>query len=293
MSPILDQLGYGPHERVVIIHADDIATCHAANAAFADLCAGGVVSSGALIVPGPWFAEAAAFCRGRPEVDMGVHLALNAEFDTCRWAPLSTSDPASGLLDPQGYLPATVAQALQADPQAVARELRAQVARALAAGIDVTHIDAHMFTPALPPFFESYLAVALEQRLPLCFPSLRALEQAPGRPPEQLEAMRQASRTLAERGLPTFDSITMLPLGLEPHGLDAARQCIDALPPGLSLLILHPLQDTPETRALTPDWPSRVSNYQACMSAELRAYVRAAGLRVIGYRALRDRLRAA
>jgi predicted glycoside hydrolase/deacetylase ChbG (UPF0249 family) len=293
MNPTLKQLGFGPQDRVAIIHADDIGTCHAANAAFADLTACGGISSAAVIVPGPWFPEAAALCRATPGADMGVHLTLNAEFETCRWAPVSTSDPAAGLADGSGYLHATVpAAAEQASPEAVARELRAQVERALAAGIDVTHIDTHMGTAALPQFFEAYLAVALEHRLPLFYPSEWILGSMARYAPEQLEAARRCSRAVTERGLPTFDSTAMLPLSTEPHGLDAAKRAIDELRPGLNMLILHPLQDTPETRALTPDWPSRVSNYQACMSDELREHIRRSGVQVIGYRALRDLVRA-
>ncbi len=36
----------------------------------------------------------------------------------------------------------------------------------------------------------------------------------------------------------------------------------------------------------------RVSNYQACMSSEVRRYVQNCGVQVIGFRALRDLLRA-
>jgi hypothetical protein len=58
------------------------------------------------------------------------------------------------------------------------------------------------------------------------------------------------------------------------------------------VLILHPAQDTPELRALAPDWRSRVANYQAFLSDELRDHVRQSGVQVIGYRPLRDALRA-
>ena len=50
--------------------------------------------------------------------------------------------------------------------------------------------------------------------------------------------------------------------------------------------ILHPSVDTPELRAIAPDWRSRVGNYQTFLSEELRDYVRSTGVQVIGYRDL-------
>jgi hypothetical protein len=64
----------------------------------------------------------------------------------------------------------------------------------------------------------------------------------------------------------------------------------EALPPGLTHFVLHPAVDTPELRAITPDWPSRVADYQAFSSRELREYVRRSGVQVIGYGELRDLL---
>ena len=63
------------------------------------------------------------------------------------------------------------------------------------------------------------------------------------------------------------------------------------LRPGLTMLLLHPAEDTPELRATSPAWRSRVANYQACMSAELRDHVRQSGVQLIGYRPLRELIR--
>ena len=63
-----------------------------------------------------------------------------------RWRPL-TGVSKEGLTDPDGYFWAEVPDVRRnADPEAVERELRAQVEAALAAGIDVTHLDCHMGT---------------------------------------------------------------------------------------------------------------------------------------------------
>jgi hypothetical protein len=82
----------------------------------------------------------------------------------------------------------------------------------------------------------------------------------------------------------------MLPLDQPADRVEQAKRAFDTLPPGLTHFIIHPAQDTPELRAITPDWQSRVADYQAFTSSELRSYVEGSGLHVVGYRALRELL---
>ncbi len=170
MNPILRTLGFSPTDRVVILHADDIGSSQGTVAAYADLLAAGILSSAATMVPCPWFPAAAACCRQHgddPRLDMGVHLTLNSEWDAYRWGPISTRDRASGLLDDEGYFPRREpAVQTQANLDAVEQELRAQIQRALAAGIDVTHIDTHMLTLFHPRLLPIYLRLSREHRLP-------------------------------------------------------------------------------------------------------------------------------
>ena len=156
---------------VVVPHVDDVAGSRGANAAMFELAASGAVTCGSVIVPGPWFPEVAA----HPDVgslDLGIHLTLTSESAAFRWRPLSTVDRASGLLDPAGYLWPTVPEVrAHASPDAVAAELRAQIDAALAAGIDVTHLDSHMGAALAPEFVDATVQIAREYRLPLLFPA--------------------------------------------------------------------------------------------------------------------------
>ena len=56
---------------------------------------------------------------------------------------------------------------------AVEAECRAQIEAALAAGLDVTHLDTHMGAAAAPEFVDLYLRLGREFRLPVL---LRARE---------------------------------------------------------------------------------------------------------------------
>lgn len=292
-NPLLKKLGFSDTDRVVIIHTDDIGMCQATLTAFADLWDFGLISSAAVMVPCPWFPATAEYCRAHPEVDMGVHLTLNAEFDTYRWAPLSTRSPASGLIDREGYFfrnPDDTRS--QAGIEAVQTEVQAQVQRALEAGIDVTHVDMHMLTLAHQKFLMLYGQLASQYRLPAF--SLRL--DAAGF--ERLGLNRQAAQMaqglreqMEAQGVPMLDAMSSLPLDRPEDRIEQAKHAMDKLPAGVTHFIIHPAKDTPELRAIAPDWPSRVADYDAFTSEALRGYIQASGIQVIGYRAIRSLIR--
>jgi predicted glycoside hydrolase/deacetylase ChbG (UPF0249 family) len=288
-NPILRKLGFSADDRVVILHADDVGMCQASAAAFADLDAFGIISSGAVMIPCPWFLEIAAYARDHPEADLGVHLTLTSEYETYRWGPISTRDPASGLMDEQGCFPRTSEAAQErADPEAAGRELEAQVARALAAGIRPTHVDTHMGTVAHPKLIPGYLQLALKHRLP--FMMLRLDEAGWRRMGLSGEAVQMAVgmvQQLEEMGVPLLDRMHQMPLDAPEDRLAQVKAALAGLEPGLTHFIVHPARDTPELRAITPaDWPSRAADHQTFLREELREIIRELGLQVIGYRAL-------
>jgi predicted glycoside hydrolase/deacetylase ChbG (UPF0249 family) len=292
-NPVLRKLGLSDNDRAVIIHMDDVASAQAANAAYKDLVGFGLLSSAAVMVPCPWFPDAAAFCRTNPQVDMGVHLTLTSEWNEYRWAPISTADPASGLIDNEGYFyrrqPPVHANA---SPEAVYAELKAQIDRAIAAGIDPTHIDSHMGTLAHEKFIPVYAKLALEYRLP---PTILIRGDEETFRSVGLEA-RLALKTVEEleaQGVPLLDNIWGMPLDKPEGRLETAKQGFANLPVGITHFYLHPCHDTPELRATMPDWANRVGDYEVFMMEELRQFIKDQGIHIIGNRVLRDLMRAA
>ncbi len=292
-NPILRKLGFTADDRVVIIHTDDIGMCHASLAAFAELADFGLISSGATMTPCPWFPAVAAYCREHPTVDMGVHLTLNSEWEHYRWGPVSTRERATGLLDAEGYLWRSSEEVwAHADAEAGAAELAAQIERALAAGIAVTHIDTHMGTIAHPKFLHSYLDLARQHHLPAMIPRWDEERwQARGYDRQTALQAVAAVTALEEEGVPLFDSVTGLHLDTPEDRMAQAKAALRSLPPGLTHFIIHPSKDTPELRAITPDWRGRVADYETFMREELAAFIRNCGLHVIGYRALMNEQR--
>ena len=175
-NTFLKKLGFSDNDRLVIIHTDDIGMCHASVQACKDLWAFGTITSGAVMVPCPWFPAVVEMCKENPAIDMGVHATLNAEWESYRWGPVSTREAGSGLMDEAGYFHQWHPGVYQnAKPEAVAVEVNAQIEKALAAGIDVTHVDSHMGTIMSPLFIESYIQSAAKRLLPNLLPSLTAV----------------------------------------------------------------------------------------------------------------------
>ena len=299
-NPVLRELGFGDEDRVVIIHADDVGMCQATLPAFADLIDFGLVSCGAVMVPCPWFPQVVDLCRQNHGIDLGVHLTLTSEWEGYRWGPISTRDPASGLMDEAGYFhPRSGDVYMHAGTEAVQLELAMQIDRALAAGIDVTHADTHMGAVGHQKFIPAYIQLALQRGLP---PMMFRLDEAGwlelgmGQPELGMDSEMAAFATtfvqqLEAQGVPLLDNLVGLPLDQPENRMALAKGAFDSLKPGLAHFIIHPAQDTPELRAITPDWRSRVGDYQTFMSGELHDYVRDAGIQVIGYRTLRDLMR--
>lgn len=289
INPVLKKLGFDADARVVILHADDIGMCQASVDAYADLLEAGLMSSAAAMVPCPWFpaaAEAFRSLQSNPRFDVGVHLTLNSEWNTLRWSPLSTHNPASGLIDEGGYFHSRSAPTQQhATLCAVESELVAQTERALASGFDITHLDTHMLTLYHPRLLPTYLRVAEKFHLPafLLHPDHALMR---GMPPK-IEKIVYAAQ---ERGMPLFDHFDVFSLSDHADRLRQARHILNAVPKGLSAVVFHPLRDTPEARAMAPDWRCRVADHRVMTSPGLRRAIAESGVQVIGYRALRDNM---
>ncbi len=292
-NPFLKKLGFSEDDRAVIIHTDDIGMCHASVQAFKDLWAFGTITSGAVMVPCPWFPAVAQMCRENPEIDMGVHATLNAEWESYRWGPISTRDPESGLLDAEGYFNQWH-QAVydNAKPEAVEREVNAQIERALAAGIDVTHVDSHMGTIMNPKFIQSYIQAAASRLLPSMLPRLDAQGMDfMGLSAEERQLYEPMMQQFEKMGMPMIDGLLGLPLD-QPNGqMEIAKDLLGNLPVGITHFIFHPSIDTAELRSIAPDWESRVANYNTFMSDELKKFIEGEDIHLIGYRAIREAMK--
>jgi chitin disaccharide deacetylase len=276
VSSLAERLGYPGDAKLVIISCDDLGCCHAANVGVYRAIRDGLATCASIMVPAPWARHAAT--EYRVGDDIGVHLTLNAEHDHYRWGPVTH---APSLLSGDGGFPRNLDDLWEhADPDEVYRELKAQVTRAQAWGIDVTHLAPHLTAITLrPEFFSIYLDLAVEFTLPIRLPSTVTAEQA-GFP---------FRRLAADEGIAFPDHFDHdWRAGSRRRVLDALAQ----LPAGVTELHIQPAIDTPEVRALTPVAEQWIDDLAfATEGHELRTAIDAAGAVLIGYRELRDAMR--
>jgi len=276
VTSLAEMLGYAPDARLLIVNCDDLGVSHAANVGVYEALRNGIATSASLMVPCPWAREAASRYRGE---DVGVHLTLNAEFDLYRWGPITH---APSLLDGDGGFPRTVEDLWDhADLDEVRRELRAQVERAIYWGFDVSHLDSHLGALQLrPEFFDVYLELAIDFRLPIRL-SGSSTERDIGFP---------FRRLAAEEAVLFPDHLVVSRTGSSRRAIERA---LVELRPGVTEVYLHPAIDSGELRSFAPDWSARVDDHDlATNDASLRALCERAGIRLIGYRELRDLMRA-
>ncbi len=227
------------------------------------------------MVPCPWAEEAAHTCQ---DLDIGVHVTLTAEYPGYRWRSLTG---APSLHDAEGFLPATTAEVhAKADLDDVRAECRAQIERALAWGVDVSHLDSHMGTLQFDPrFYAIYLDLAVEYRLPL------RMTGAGGE--RALGFDCRAARGRARRGV--SGRALRAPSWPDPTRPLPAEGAASALRPGVTETWLHPVVDGPELRGYDlAAADTRAGDHATATDAALAALISELGVRLIGYRPLRD-----
>lgn len=291
MNPLLQRMGYSASDRVVIVHADDIGMCHASTALLDGLFATGVVTSASVMMPCAWAPTAAAWCAAHPTADVGVHFTLTSEWASYRWRTL-TDSLHNGLADATGFMPRSSAEVFDhAQRDAVAAEIDAQYALALAWGMQPSHCDSHMGTMFGTGIFASYMALGQRYQVPVFVPRQSDADLARRGFDAETRATQLATlQQIEASGMPFFDQMRWLELGDASAGLAATKQLFHELPSGLTYFIHHPSLDTPELRGIAPDWQARVRDHAVMTDPELRTFVEAAGIHLIGWRDIQQAL---
>ena len=242
-QPLNVRLGYPADSKLLIINADDLAMSHSENDASFTALDQKLVTSATVMVPAPWFGEVAAYAKTHPDADLGLHLTLTAEWQTFRWGPVTPRNLVPSLVGPDGNFYATTEEFVQhAKVNEVEIEVRAQIERARAMGLDPTHLDAHMHSLyATPQLFAVLQKVAREYKLPI-----------------RMARNEQVFRDL----LPYVQASDPFPDAIfSPQGdvqpavwKDYYLNVVKNLQPGVTELFVHLAHDDAEMRAVTVNY---------------------------------------
>jgi predicted glycoside hydrolase/deacetylase ChbG (UPF0249 family) len=160
----------------LIVQGDDMGAAHAINTATIRAYNEGILRSTNVIVPGPWFLEAAQLLSENPGLDAGVHLCLTSEWERVKWRPLTV---APSLVDADGYFfpmvwprrdfpPNTSLKEASPKDEEVERELRRQIEVARKYIPRISYLSEHMGFPALKPEWQALLRrISADTGIPL------------------------------------------------------------------------------------------------------------------------------
>ena len=276
---VQERLGYPATARLLVIHADDLGMNHSVNRATFEALEKNWITSASILVPCPWFPEVARWAKDHPNADLGIHQALNSEWTTLRWGPLSPVDKVSSLLDANGYLPLdTDVVTRNAKPAEAEVELRAQIDRAKSMGILLTHLDTHMGA-----LFGSTDLYRLYQKMGYRYglPILEEREGAHGPlgltpPPDEALVQKVIS---INPGVEAKDWTAWYEKQLAP------------LQPGVYQVIVHLAYDDDEMRGATadhPDWGAawRQHDLDMVKSPEFQKFLKDQGFVLVGWKDL-------
>jgi len=276
---LAERLGYAADAKLLIVHADDLGMSHSVNLATIKGFESGLVNSGSIMVPCPWFSEIAAYARANPQADLGLHLTLTSEWTSFRWGPVTSKDRVSSLLDKNGYFHLTeVDAATKADVKEVEAEIRAQVERARAFGIQPTHLDSHMGTLyQSKELFEVFLKVAREYKLPV-----RVAREWASRA-DFLMTMLKPDDAYIDRVLDINPAVAPQDWG------KFYTEALKKLQPGVTEVVIHLAYDDAEMQGATADHPNwgaawRQRDLQFFTSDAFKQVLREQGIKLITWR---------
>jgi predicted glycoside hydrolase/deacetylase ChbG (UPF0249 family) len=140
------QANRSPAKIPVLIRCDDIGMCHAVNVAAKEVLETGIPVSMSVMVPCPWFSEAAEMLKQYKNVSVGIHLTLNSEWKQYRWGPVAGTGSVPTLVDSAGNFFPSRGLLFGNNPKLseIETELRAQIEKALKTGLKLDYLDYHM-----------------------------------------------------------------------------------------------------------------------------------------------------
>ncbi|MBN2773029.1 MAG: polysaccharide deacetylase family protein [Prolixibacteraceae bacterium] len=278
---LAEKLGYKNTDRLLIINCDDAGMCSAANLAAVDGQKNGLITSTTIMVPCPESDKMIELAKSN-SLDAGIHLTHTAEWKKYRWGPVTPAEKVSGLIDKEGYLWRSIEEVyINSTPLEAYRESKAQIQKAVNAGLKITHIDSHMGTLQLsPPYVDVYLELATEFNVPVRMASQETLEKY---------GQADTRKRFEEKGIlfPDYFIYEELNNYTEDDIKTFWTNIIKSLKPGVTELFIHASVPDEKLKSITDSWKTRNAEYELFTNdKEFAEFVKDEGILLIGYKAL-------
>jgi len=256
---------YFKEGRYLIINADDFGMSHSTNQAIMNLLKNHYISSATLMTTCPWAKEAGEFCKQNPDMNVGVHLTFTSEWDNYKWGPVTQAEKVTSLVDEEGYFYQNESKVEKfAQGEQVRLEISNQIKRAIAMGVDPTHLDNHMgslygfitgrdFIEIVFEFCEYY---QLPFRLPRNIDPIFLKRGAP----DIKEILKKRVAVADEKGIMIIDWLKWFSIDDKQDYNKGKKHVIDilrSLDYGITELYLHPALACDELKAITDKWSIR------------------------------------
>lgn len=290
LGTLAEHLGFDAEDRILIINADDLGLTTGVNHTISDLFVDGTITSTTVMVTATDYRDAVRIIQSQSGISCGVHITMTSSLPEALVGPISAPEEVPSLIDAAGKFHMDRDKYfLSARPEEALHESTAQIERAIADGIDVTHIDSHEGTmQLLPEFADLYLGLAAKFRLPLRMGSRALLEQI-GLGDGWIERARRLRLQFA-------DNFVYLPIdGFAAFSEKMHYMCrlLRDLPPGVTEIYFHPAAPQHEHRLSQPDrsdrdiWAIREWDYRILISRDFHAIIQEQGINLIGFGPLR------
>ena len=231
----------------LIVRGDDMGLLHSCNLAVMKAFEQGILTCAAIIAAAPWAKEAAEMAKTNPSWCIGAHLSVIGEWKGYSWRPVLPYDKVPSIVDEDGFLHKSPREFFEANPQfdEVKKELKAQIELLKKWGVKLCYLDAH------------YIRYEERGKENVFTKAIMELSEEYGLPVSGKSGEKFVSGVYSK---PPWAKETILVKQLE------------ALTPGLWLLVNHLLVESPDGQALVHSEPADVmklgvGNHRA---AELR-----------------------
>lgn len=263
--------------KYLIVNGDDFGMCHSANLAIKELFEAGRIQSSTVITTSCWAKEAINMIKEQPELmRVGCHITHTSEWENFRWGGFLDIPE---LQDEDRKFPKKTEDAWKAPIELRLLEAKAQIQWMLDEGIEITHIDNHMFT--CDDDRTKLYDLAKENNWG-CRPAYIKVDD------------EYLNNYLKNNGIDAPDYLNVddgeCPSDRETYESHKANyiHMLRIMPDGINEWATHPAIESDELKAVAPDWKVRVFDHRFFMSDEFIQVCKEENITLIGYEDIKN-----